>query len=45
VGTQQKLCSVFWVCPSLAMEDWHKLKPDLFKKLPYYRPDVTSREY
>jgi hypothetical protein len=24
--------------PLQAMKDWHKLKPELFKKQPYYRP-------
>ena len=24
--------------PLQAIKDWHKLKPDLFKKMPYYRP-------
>jgi len=23
---------------SLVMKDWHKIKPELFKKQPYYRP-------
>lgn len=29
--------------PSLqAMTDWYKLKPDLFKKSPYYRPGCDT---
>jgi hypothetical protein len=24
--------------PLQAMKDWHKLKPELFKKQPYYLP-------
>jgi hypothetical protein len=24
--------------PLQAMKHWHKLKPELFNKLPYYRP-------
>ncbi len=28
--------------PLQAMKDWHKLKPELFKKRPYFR-DVTSK--
>jgi len=24
--------------PLQAMKDWYKLRPDLFKKQPYYRP-------
>ncbi len=34
-GMQSALCSK----TSLqAMKDWHKIKPELFKKQPYYRP-------
>jgi hypothetical protein len=25
-----------------AMKDWHKLKPELFKKQPYYRPGCDT---
>jgi hypothetical protein len=25
-----------------AMKDWHKIKPKLFKKQPYYRPGCDS---
>jgi transposase InsO family protein len=28
--------------PLQAMKDWYKLKPDLFKKQPYYRPGCDS---
>jgi len=28
--------------PLQAMKDWHKLKPDLFKKMPYYRPGCDN---
>jgi hypothetical protein len=28
--------------PLQAMKDWHKLKPELFKKQPYYRPGCDS---
>jgi hypothetical protein len=28
--------------PLQAMKDWHKLKPDLFKKQPYYRPGCDT---
>jgi hypothetical protein len=28
--------------PLQAMKDWHKLKPQLFKKLPYYRPGCDT---
>ena len=24
------------------MKDWHKLKPELFKKQPYYRPGCDT---
>jgi transposase InsO family protein len=29
--------------PLQAMKDWHKIKPKLFKKQPYYRPGCDSR--
>jgi hypothetical protein len=28
--------------PLQAMKDWHKLKPEIFKKQPYYRPGCDS---
>ena len=28
--------------PLRAMKDWHKLKPELFKKQPYYRPGCDT---
>ncbi|WP_375700139.1 hypothetical protein [Pseudophaeobacter sp. TrK17] len=28
--------------PLQAMKHWHKLKPELFNKLPYYRPGCDS---
>jgi hypothetical protein len=28
--------------PLKAMKDWHTLKPELFKKQPYYRPGCDS---
>jgi len=28
--------------PLQAMKDWHKLKPDLFKKQPYHRPGCDT---
>jgi len=28
--------------PLQAMKDWYKIKPDLFKKLPYYRPGCDN---
>ena len=28
--------------PLQAMKDWHKLKPDLFKKQPYHLPGCDS---
>ena len=28
--------------PLQAMKDWHKLKPELFKKQPYYRPGCDT---
>jgi len=28
--------------PLQAMKDWHKLKPEMFKKQPYYRPGCDS---
>jgi hypothetical protein len=29
--------------PLQAMKDWHKLKPELFKKQPYYRPGCDTQ--
>jgi hypothetical protein len=31
--------------PLQAMKDWHKLKPELFKRQPYYRPGCDIGEY
>ena len=31
-----------WQQVALAMKDWHKLKPELFKKQPYYLPGCDS---
>ena len=28
--------------PLQVMKDWHNLKPDLFKKQPYYRPGCDN---
>ncbi|PCJ07781.1 MAG: IS481 family transposase, partial [Rhodobacteraceae bacterium] len=28
--------------PLQAMKDWHKFKPDLFKKQPYYLPGCDN---
>ena len=28
--------------PLQAMKDWHKLKPELFKKQPYYHPGCDT---
>ena len=28
--------------PLQAMKDWHKLKPEFFKKQPYYRPGFDT---
>jgi hypothetical protein len=28
--------------PLQAMKDWHKLKPELFKKQPYYLPGCDT---
>jgi hypothetical protein len=28
--------------PLQAMKDWHKLKPELFKKQPYYLPGCDN---
>jgi hypothetical protein len=36
---QSALCSK---SPLQAMKDWHKLKPELFKKQPYYLPGCDS---
>jgi len=27
-----------------AMKDWHKLKPELFKRQPYYRPGCDIKD-